>query len=92
MTVMLILDLFVLRRTLMPLLGLTSLMRDVELPSPGRRIPASGGSLEVVELTHAFNEMLDGLESERRLSVGRALRAQESERRRISYELHDEVG
>jgi hypothetical protein len=57
----------------------------------GSAHPASGGGLEVVELTRAFNEMLDRLESERRLSVGRALGAQESERRRISYELHDEI-
>jgi two-component system sensor histidine kinase UhpB len=36
--------------------------------------------------------MLDRLEAERAASTGRALSAQEAERRRIAQELHDEVG
>jgi two-component system sensor histidine kinase UhpB len=46
----------------------------------------------VAELTHAFNDMLERLEAERRESAQRALRAQEAERRRIASGLHDEVG
>jgi two-component system sensor histidine kinase UhpB len=45
-----------------------------------------------VDLTRAFNEMLDRLEAERRESVRRSLEAQEGERRRVAQELHDEVG
>ena len=43
-------------------------------------------------LGHAFNEMLDRLEAERRESARRALAAQESERIRVARELHDELG
>jgi two-component system sensor histidine kinase UhpB len=59
---------------------------------PGRRIPALGDSAEVVELTEAFNAMLERLERERRTSASRALEAQESERLRLARELHDEIG
>jgi two-component system sensor histidine kinase UhpB len=43
-------------------------------------------------LAGALNAMLDRLEGERRESARRALSAQESERKRIALELHDEVG
>jgi two-component system sensor histidine kinase UhpB len=46
----------------------------------------------VAQLVRTFNEMLERLESERRESGQRALRAQEAERRRIARGLHDEVG
>jgi two-component system, NarL family, sensor histidine kinase UhpB len=64
----------------------------VEPLDPGRRIPVYGDDEEVVELTRAFNEMLDRLEAERRESGRRSLEAQEGERRRVAQELHDEVG
>jgi two-component system sensor histidine kinase UhpB len=41
---------------------------------------------------HAFNEMLDRLESERHRSARRVLAAQEAERVGIARDLHDEVG
>src|SRR5262249_23589979 len=63
----------------------------VDLLRPGRRLTPTG-SREVVELVTSFNEMLDGLETERRQSGRRALAAQEAERKRIAAELHDEVG
>ncbi len=70
---------------------LTRRMHHVDLLRPGQRIRASGPS-EVRELVHAFNEMLDRLESERLESGQRALSAQESERLRIARGLHDEIG
>ncbi len=85
-------DLFLLARALAPLERLASLMRDVELLRPGRRVPVYGQEAEIVDLTRSFNEMLDRLEGEQRGTVQRALAAQESERERVAQELHDEVG
>ena len=92
MTVMLVANLFLLRRALDPLRRLTDLMRRVDPLRPGERIPVYGHDAELVELTQAFNEMLERLEDERRESTGRAVAAQEGERRRIAQELHDEIG
>jgi two-component system sensor histidine kinase UhpB len=66
-------------------------MRNIDLLQPGQRIPEQGG-VEAAELTRAFNDMLERLETERRESGQRALHAQEAERRRIASGLHDEVG
>ena len=92
MTVMLVANLFLLRRALNPLHRLTELMGRVDPLSPGERIPVYGHDAELMELTQAFNEMLQRLEDERREATGRAVAAQEGERRRIARELHDEIG
>jgi two-component system, NarL family, sensor histidine kinase UhpB len=92
LSAILVINLLLLRRAFGPLERLTSLMRSVELVNPGRRVPVYGQEPEIVDLTRAFNEMLDRLESERQDSVRRSLEAQESERQRIARELHDEVG
>lgn len=89
--VMLAANLVLLRHTVAPLDRLVERMRTVDLLRSGERFAASGG-IEVTELTRTFNEMLDRLETERRESGRRALRAQEGERRRIASGLHDEVG
>ena len=89
---MLAINLFLMRRALTPLGRLSALMRRVDLLHPGQRIPVYGADAEVVELTEAFNDMLGRLEEERRSSAGHAVAAQEGERRRVSQELHDEVG
>jgi two-component system, NarL family, sensor histidine kinase UhpB len=84
-------DLVLLWPSFAPLKRLARRMQHVDLLRPGQRLTASGPK-EVRELVHAFNEMLDRLESERRESGQRALAAQESERLRIARGLHDEVG
>ncbi|HET8754878.1 MAG TPA: histidine kinase [Solirubrobacteraceae bacterium] len=89
---MLALDLMLLRRAFGPLRRLTAMMRGVDPLRPGGRATVATSDPEVAQLTGAFNEMLDRLELERRDSARRALSAQESERRRIARELHDQVG
>jgi two-component system sensor histidine kinase UhpB len=81
-----------LRRVFGPLEHLTELMRRVDPLAPGQRIEVERQAAEVAELSHAFNDMLDRLELERRDSARRALDAQEDERRRMARELHDEIG
>ena len=85
-------NLLALRRVFGPLERLTALMRRVDPLAPGQRIEIERQAAEVAELSHAFNDMLDRLELERRDSARRALDAQEEERRRMARELHDEIG
>jgi two-component system sensor histidine kinase UhpB len=91
LTLMLTANFVLLRHTLRPVHRLVARMRQIDLLQPGQRIPEQGG-VEVTELTRAFNDMLERLETERRESGRRALHAQEAERRRIASGLHDEVG
>jgi two-component system sensor histidine kinase UhpB len=91
LVVMLVANFLLLRHTLAPLDRLIERMRTVDLLHPGQRFAESGG-VEVSALVRAYNQMLDRLESERRDSGQRALRAQEAERLRIARGLHDEVG
>lgn len=80
------------RRATTPLARLTRLMRDVDPLRPGHRLPAPQPVSELTVLTHAFNDMLDRLERERRESGMRALSEREGERRRVAGELHDQLG
>ncbi len=89
---MLLVNLVLTRRALVPLTRLSHLMGEVDLLSPGQRIPIYREASEVVELSESFNAMLDRLEAERRETARRAMSAQEAERRRIAQELHDAVG
>jgi two-component system sensor histidine kinase UhpB len=87
----LIVNLLLVRRSLVPLERLTGLMRGVDLLRPGQRLEITGPA-EVRELGAVFNDMLDRLERERHESGSAALQAQEAERKRVAQELHDEVG
>ncbi len=89
---MLAVDLVLLRRTFSPFDRLVGFMRTVDPLRPGRRADVLNGDADVRELSHVFNDMLDRIERERRESALRLLAAQEAERRRLSRELHDEVG
>jgi len=92
LTVMLAVNLVLMRRATEPLARLIWLMRKVDPLAPGQRIDVGGGASEVTELSEAFNDMLDRVETERRESARRELRFQETERRRVAAELHDEIG
>ena len=89
---LLLVNLAWLRRVFTPLARLSRTMRQLDPLEPGSRVPLEDADPEIAELTGAFNEMVERLERERRDSGLRALAAQESERRRIALELHDEVG
>jgi two-component system, NarL family, sensor histidine kinase UhpB len=91
LVVLLIFNLVLLRPAFRPLDALAETMRRHDPLSPGERVPVDGEP-DVAALAQAFNEMLDRLERERRESGRLALAAQESERKRVAQELHDEVG
>ena len=86
-------SLLLLRGVLSPLRRLATIMDEVELRTPGRRLDEREGRYaEVISVVRAFNAMLDRLERERRTSSRRVLEAQEAERVRIARELHDDIG
>jgi len=91
LVVMLVANAALLRIGLAPLVRLSRQMSTVDLLRPEDRLAVHGHG-GVANLLRAFNAMLDRLEAERATSAARALSAQESERRRVARELHDEVG
>jgi two-component system sensor histidine kinase UhpB len=89
--VLLAINLLMLRSAFRPLDELAETMRRHDPLSPGARARVDVEP-DVAALAHAFNDMLQRLETERRESGRRALLVQERERGRIARELHDEVG
>lgn len=92
LTATVLLNLLVVGRTFAPLSRLIEAMERFEPLSADYRVPVYGNEREIVQLTKAFNDMLDRIERERRESVQRSLAAQERERKRVAQELHDEIG
>ena len=91
--VLVVMNLFLLRRVLSPLSTLTDVMSSVDPDTPGLRLSAvDSRTAEGEALVHAFNGMLDRLESARHEAARTALQAQEAERLRVAQELHDEIG
>ncbi|MGW7049801.1 sensor histidine kinase [Streptomyces avermitilis] len=91
LAVMLVVNAVVLWIGLAPLQRLGRAMATADLLHPGARAVVTGPA-EMADLITTYNTMLDRLETERATSAARALSAQESERHRVSQELHDEVG
>ena len=85
-------NVYLLRRVIGPVQSLTEFARRVDLGGLRNRMPDAKPTSEAGELALTFNEMLSRLDSERRESTARVLRAQEAERLRIAQELHDQVG
>jgi two-component system sensor histidine kinase UhpB len=91
--VMLLADLWLLRRALAPVERLADAMDAVDLLEPTTRpLVLETPDPEVARLAHAFDAMLRRLQDERRAAAGHAARGQEDERRRVARELHDGVG
>jgi two-component system sensor histidine kinase UhpB len=80
-----------LRVSLRPLQRLTQLMQQIDLLRPGGRLEAAGAR-ELNLVISTFNDMLERLERERRISTSRSVGREEEERRRVANELHDQVG
>jgi two-component system sensor histidine kinase UhpB len=92
LAIMLAVNLLLMRRAFAPLTRLMATMNRVDPLHPGERVPVVGPSSEVTVLAREFNAMLDRIETERRESAYRTTVAEDSERRHLATELHDEIG
>jgi two-component system sensor histidine kinase UhpB len=92
LAIMLAVNVLLMRRAFAPLTRLMATMNRVDPLHPGERVPVVGPSSEVTVLAREFNAMLDRIETERRESAHRMTAAEDSERRHLATELHDEIG
>jgi two-component system sensor histidine kinase UhpB len=92
LAIMLAVNLLLMRRAFSPLTRLMTTMTLVDPLRPGERVPVVGPPSEVTVLAREFNAMLDRIETERRDSAQRMTVAEDSERRHLVTELHDEIG
>jgi two-component system sensor histidine kinase UhpB len=92
LTIMLAVNLLLMRRAFAPLTRLMTTMNRVDPLHPGERVPVVGPPSEVTVLAREFNAMLDRIATERRESAHRMTVAEDGERRHLATELHDEIG
>jgi two-component system sensor histidine kinase UhpB len=91
LALMVVANWLILRPLFRPLERLAGRMEEADVLRGGQRVPLDSTG-EVGALEHAFNTMMERLETERREAGARTLSAQEDERLRIARGLHDEVG
>ena len=91
LSLMIVVNWLILRPQFLPLERLAGRMKEADVLRGGQRVPIESTG-EVGALEHAFNTMMERLETERREAGTRALNTQEEERQRIARGLHDEVG
>ena len=90
LTVMLLTNALLIRRSLAPLDRVIRSMEGMDQLQPGM-LPEDGHG-PVRGIARSFNALLDRLDAAQRAGGAQALAAQEAERHRIAQELHDEVG
>lgn len=91
LAVLLFINQLLVRRSLVPLARVMGAMQRTSLLEPDDAVVPSGPA-EVYALVAVYEDMVRRLQRERRESGRRALAAQESERKRVAQELHDEIG
>ena len=91
LALMIVVNWLILRPQFRPLEHLAGRMEEADVLRAGQRVPTESTG-EVGALEHAFNTMMERLETERREAGARALTTQEEERQRIARGLHDETG
>ena len=87
----LLLNILMLQRRFSPLDELIRQIEAIDPSEPGSFKAPEEPVEEVERLAHAFAQLLDRIEGERRRAGRLQLRAQEEERKRVARDLHDEV-